>query len=139
MIRALIFDYGGVLMRTVNPVPRRELEQRFGLPSGGVNKLVSESPLLDDVQLGRISGLEFWVDVGQRLGLNAEEQAEFRQTFWAGDRLDEELVALIRHLRDMGYRTALLSNAPAGLRQRLEQAELIIEVQKKYHSYSVYR
>jgi hypothetical protein len=40
MIRALIFDVGGVLMRTVNPVPRRELEQRFGLPPGGVSKLV---------------------------------------------------------------------------------------------------
>ena len=40
MIRAIIFDYGGVLMRTVNPVPRRELEQRLGLSSGEVDKVV---------------------------------------------------------------------------------------------------
>jgi putative hydrolase of the HAD superfamily len=120
-IRAVVFDYGGVLMRTVNPVPRRELEQRFGLSPGGASKLVFGSPLWDETQLGRISSTEFWADVGQRLGLNAEELAEFRQAFWAGDRLDEELVALIRHLRDAGYRTALLSNAPAGLRQHLEQ------------------
>ena len=121
MIRAIIFDYGGVLMRTVTPLPRRELEQRFGLPPDGANKLVSEGPLLDEVQLGHISSAEFWADVGQRLGLNAEELAEFRQAFWAGDRLDEELVSLIRYLRDAGYRTALLSNAPAGLCQRVEQ------------------
>ena len=121
MIRAIIFDVGGVLMRTVNPVPRRELEQRFGLPAGGVSKLVFGNPLWDEAQLGRISSAEFWADVGQRLGLNAGALAEFRQTFWAGDRLDEELVALIRYLHGVGYHTALLSNAPAGLRQHLEQ------------------
>jgi len=121
MIRAIIFDFGGVLMRTVNPVPRHDLEQRFGLPPGGASKLVFGSPLWDEAQLGRISSAEFWADVSQRRGLNTEELAEFRQAFWAGDRLDEELVVLIRHLRDTGYHTALLSNAPTGLRQRLEQ------------------
>jgi len=125
-IRTAIFDYGGVLMRTVNPLPRRELERRFGLPRGGAGKAVFGSSLWNEAQLGRISGAEFWADVGQRLGLSAlgtsgEELAEFQSAFWAGDRLDEELVALIRHLRDIGYRTGLLSNAPAGLRQHLEQ------------------
>jgi len=113
-IRAFIFDYGGVLMRTVNPVPRRELEQQFGLP-------LFESPLWDDVRLGRISDAEFWGDVGRRLGLDTEATAEFRRAFQAGDRLDEELVSLIRHLRDEGYRTGLLSNGPASRPQHLEQ------------------
>jgi epoxide hydrolase-like predicted phosphatase len=121
MIRAVIFDYGGVLMRTVNPVPRRELEQQLELPPGGASKLVFESPLWDEVQLGHVSMEAFWDEVRQRLRWNAEELAEFRRAFWDGDRLDEEMVALIRHLRDAGYRTALLSNAPAGLRQHLEQ------------------
>jgi epoxide hydrolase-like predicted phosphatase len=121
MIRAIIFDFGGVLMRTVNPVSRHDLEQRFGLPPGGASILVFGSPLWDEAQLGRISSAEFWEDVSQRLGLNTEELAEFRQAFWAGDRLDEELVVLIRHSRDTGYHTALLSNAPTGLRRRLEQ------------------
>jgi len=121
MIRTIIFDFGGVLMRTTNPLPRRELEQRFRLPPGGASKVVFGSPPWDDVQLGRISNAEFWADVGQRLGLSAEESTEFRQAFWAGDRLDEELVTLIRHLRDGGYRTGLLSNAPADLYQYVEQ------------------
>jgi len=120
-IRAVIFDYGGVLMRTVNPVPRRELERQLGLPPGGAKKAVFGSPLWDEAQLGRVSGAEFWADVGQRLALNIEELAEFRRAFWSGDQLDEELVALIRHLRDEGYRTGLLSNGPAGLCRRLEQ------------------
>jgi epoxide hydrolase-like predicted phosphatase len=120
-VQAVIFDYGGVLMRTANPAPRRELEQRFGLPPGGAARLVFGSPRWDEAQLGRIDSAQFWADVGRRLALDAGELAEFRRAFWAGDRLDEELVALIRHLRDAGYRTALLSNNPAGLRQRVQQ------------------
>jgi len=38
-IRAGVFDYGGVLTRTVNPVPRRELERRFELEPGGAARL----------------------------------------------------------------------------------------------------
>ena len=121
MIRAIIFDFGGVLMRTVNPVSRHDLEQRFGLPPGGASKLVFGSPLWDEAQLGRVSATAFWADVGQQLGLNDSEIIEFRHTFWAGDRLDEELVAFIHDLRDAGYRTAMLSNAPADLRQIVEQ------------------
>lgn len=121
VVRAVIFDYGGVLGRTADPLPRRELERRFDLEPGGVYKAVFGSPLWDEVQTGRIGSAEFWDDVGQRLGLNAQESAEFREAFWSGDRLDEELVALIRHLRGEGYRTALLSNAPASARQRLEE------------------
>jgi epoxide hydrolase-like predicted phosphatase len=118
-LQAVIFDFGGVLMRTADPRPRWELERRLELAPGGTYEAVFGNPLWDQVQLGRASSEELWADIGQRLGLNAEEVAEFRQTFRAGDRLDEELVALIRHLRDEGYRTALLSNAPAGLSQRL--------------------
>lgn len=121
MIRTIIFDYGGVLMRTADPTPRCELEQQLGLPPGGASKLVFESLLWDEVQLGRIGGAEFWADVGQRLGVGAEALAEFRRAFWTGDRLDEELVALIRHLRGAGYRTVLLSNAPTSLSRHLEQ------------------
>ncbi|MDY6875706.1 MAG: HAD family phosphatase [Chloroflexota bacterium] len=120
-IRAVIFDYGGVLMRTADPIPRRELEQRFEMQPGDVYKVVFGSPLWDEAQIGRVSAPAFWADVGQQLGLNDSEIVEFRQTFWAGDRLDEELVALIRHLRDEGYRTAMLSNAPADLCQIVEQ------------------
>ncbi|MEA3340477.1 MAG: HAD family phosphatase [Chloroflexota bacterium] len=124
-IRAVIFDFGGVLMRTVTRAPRRELEQRLGLESGGADEAVFGSPLWDDVQLGRLSNAEFWADVGRRLGLDtgksAEFSAAFREAFWSGDRLDEELMTLIHHLHDAGYRTALLSNAPADLRFILDE------------------
>ena len=69
-IRAVIFDHGGVLMRTADPVPRRELGRRFELEPDDVYAAVFESPLWNDSQLGRVSSAEFWADVGQ---LPAEE------------------------------------------------------------------
>ncbi|MGD2178696.1 MAG: HAD family phosphatase [Anaerolineae bacterium] len=120
-IRAFILDYGGVLMRTVDPTARRELERRFNLDLGQAEELVFHSPLWDDVQHGRIESQAFWADVVERLDLDAEELQAFRRGFWAGDRLDQELIDHTRHLRHQGYRTALLSNAPAGLCQYIEE------------------
>jgi HAD superfamily hydrolase (TIGR01509 family) len=114
-MKALIFDYGGVLMRTVDPTARRKLERQFTLDRGQAEELVFGSPRWDDVQLGRIGSQTFWADVGERLDLDAQGLEVFRRGFWAGDRLDEELVGHIRYLRQQGYRTALLSNAPADL------------------------
>jgi putative hydrolase of the HAD superfamily len=120
-IHALIFDYGGVLMRTVDPTARRRLERQFNLDRGRAEELVFRSPRWDDVQHGRIDSQAFWADVGERLGLDAGGVEAFRRGFWAGDRPDEELVDHVRHLRHQGHRTALLSNAPADLPEYLEQ------------------
>jgi HAD superfamily hydrolase (TIGR01509 family) len=120
-IRALIVDYGGVLMRTVDPTPRRELERHFDLGLGEADDLVFRSPRWDDVQHGRIDSDTFWNDVGERLDLDAGQLKAFRRGFWSGDRLDRELVDLIRHLGAEGYRMALLSNAPRELRSYVEE------------------
>jgi len=120
-IDAVIFDYGGVLVRTVDPTPRRELERHFDLPLGDAEDIVFRSPRWDDVQHGRIDDDAFWRDVAERLELDAEELEDFRRRFWSGDRLDEGLVDLIRHLGSEGYRTALLSNAPGTLRPYLDR------------------
>ena len=124
-IEAVIFDYGGVLMRTVTWAPRRELEQRLGLETGSIEKIVFESPKWDDVQSGQISYEAFWEDIAQRLDMEIGFSEVLGDTFWSGDRLDENLVDFIRHLRREGYGTALLSNAPRRLRQWLRELDIV--------------
>ena len=119
-INALIFDWGGVLMRTANPASRREADRRLGLPPRGIDRLVFGHPLWQDTQMGRISSDAFWAGIAEQLGLDDASLAQFQADFWGGDRLDEDLVALIRHLRGAGYRTALLSNNPASLEKRID-------------------
>jgi len=123
MICAVILDWGGVLMRTVDPRPRLAWDARLGLPPGSVNRLVFESAAWQRTLVGQISEDEFWADWGARLNLTSESLAEFRRDFWAGDQLDVELVALIRGLRPR-YKTALLSNFAASLRALLAQHNL---------------
>ena len=47
--------------------------------------------------------------------------------FFSGDLLDESLVAYIKRLRQAGYRTGLLSNAPDEARQLLSKGYPIID------------
>jgi len=118
MIKAVIFDFGGVILRTHDWSGRRHWEQRLGLPKDGAEQLVFNSQMGRQAQHGRITTDDLWQWVGQQGGLSAAELARFRQDFWAGDVLDKELVALIRRLRP-SYQTALISNAFDDLRDVL--------------------
>lgn len=110
MIQAVIFDVGGVLVRTVNRSHRQRLEARLGLKPGEADELVFNSERGTAAQMGAIPAAELWRWVGQHLGLDADELARFRREFFAGDQLDTELVAHIHSLRPR-YQTAIISNA----------------------------
>jgi len=123
-IRAVIFDWGGVLMRTADAGFRSMWEARLGLRPGDISRLVFESDDWRRAQLGQIGEDAVWANLGVRLNLAPETLARLRRDFWAGDQLDGELVKLIRSLRPR-IKTALLSNFPASLRALLAQHGLM--------------
>lgn len=109
-VRAVIFDFGGVLVRTEDDSGRRKWEERLGLPRGELERLVFESDVSVRAMRGQASEEAVWQHVAQVLHLNAEELAELRYDFWAGDRLDPHLLAFLSSLRPR-YRVGLISNA----------------------------
>ena len=117
MIKAVIFDVGGVLIRTADHSYRREWENRLGLADGESEEIVFNSEMGIKAQKGEISDDALWSWVGQYLKLGDRLEA-FRTSFWRGDRLDTELVTYIRSLRP-GYQTAIISNATDGLNRSL--------------------
>lgn len=121
---ALIFDFGGVLMRTVDYTPRHRWDGQLGLPPGSVERVVHGSESWRLAQTGAISTEAYWSDVGQQLSLTAEQTRQLAVDFFSGDRLDQELVATIRELRAAGYRTALLSNDSAALLDKLRAFQI---------------
>jgi epoxide hydrolase-like predicted phosphatase len=130
MLKAVIFDWGGVLMRTVDASGRRKWEGRLGLPLYTVDRVVHGSRSWKQAQSGSISDAEYWADVAGQLGLNEASLAEFRRDYFAGDRLDEDMVQFIRDLRPR-FKTALLSNASpqlTGLLRRLKVADAFDEI-----------
>jgi putative hydrolase of the HAD superfamily len=121
MIKALISDFGGVLMRTRTDASRRALEQRLGLPPHTIEARVFSSELSLGAQRGDISEEVLWQTLEHdldlaRCGLTCRE---FRDAFFAEDFLDEELVAFIRSMRP-ALKTGLISNAWDGLRVLLQ-------------------
>lgn len=114
-IRAVIFDFGGVLLRTEDPFPREQLAARLALPKEKLYQEIFDSESARLATIGKISAEAHWESARQALGLSAQDFQEARTTFWAGDRLDEGLIETLRSLR-RGYKTALLSNAWDDLR-----------------------
>lgn len=117
-IDAVIFDLGGVLVRTEDRQPRAELAAQFGMTYEELDDLVFVSPTGREATVGKLSTLDHWRSVLASLGLEESRLAEVQAGFWGGDRLDTALVDLLRSLRGR-YRTALLSNAWDDLRQIL--------------------
>ena len=109
-IRAVIFDFGGVLVRTEDPAGRRRWEERLGMADGELSAVVFDSETASLAMLGAVPESEIWRQLGLALDLNEREMVEMRNDFWGGDRLDARLVEYLLSLRPR-YRTAILSNA----------------------------
>ena len=114
-VRAVYFDIGGVLLRTEDPLPRREWERRLGLEAGRLAKLVFENPTAQRSTIGGAAESEVWQEVGRSLNLSPQHLNELREDFFAGDRWDTDLLALIRGLRPE-IRTGVISNTWLGAR-----------------------
>lgn len=118
MIRALIFDVGGVLLRTEDLAGRRKWEARFGMADWELADLVFNSLVALAATLGQAPESDVWEHVRVRLKLSDGELSELREDFWSGDRLDESLLDWIAARRGP-YRTCILSNAWSGARKFL--------------------
>lgn len=120
MIKALITDFGGVLMRTRTDRSRRVLEQRLGLPPNTVDDRVFSCGMSQRGMRGEVSELALWqyLETDLALARHGLTWQEFQEEFFSEDFLDEELMTLIRGVRP-GLKTGLISNAWSGLREVL--------------------
>ncbi|SVD22507.1 uncharacterized protein METZ01_LOCUS375361 [marine metagenome] len=109
-IKALIFDFGGVLMRTVDQTPRRRWEIRCGLPKLGLAKLVFDNPVARQATIGDAQSSDIWKYVGLALGLSNDELTDLESDFWKGDKINSGLVDYVR-THSVAYRPCILSNA----------------------------
>lgn len=120
MIKAIIFDVGGVLVRTEDPTFRQALEAELGLSAGDAEYLVFNSEMGRKAQHGEITTAELWTWLAQELTLNDDQLLHFQTQFFAGDRLDQEMVDFI-HALSKSYQTAIISNAADNLLKNVTQ------------------
>ena len=120
MIKAVIFDVGGVIVRSGSRQGRRKWEDHLGLNEWESEDIIFNSDMGTKAQEGEISDEDFWDWVKKRFELSDDEFTEFAVDFWADNQVDRELMGMIRKLRP-AYITAIISNATDTLRQDLDE------------------
>jgi epoxide hydrolase-like predicted phosphatase len=120
VIRAVVFDIGGVLEITPDLGVTRRWESRLGLPAGGLGERMRDAWMGGSI--GTITEDEVHQAVRERLGLDEPQLAAFMADLWREylGTPNTELIEYARQLRPR-YRTGIVSNSFVGARER-EQA-----------------
>ncbi len=119
-IKAVIWDMGGVILRTVGKTPREQLAKKYNVSLDTLYDLVFNSTTAENATLGLIDEQIHWQTVASTLGVPDGGIDEFRTAFWEGDMIDTTLVEFIENLNKV-VKTGLLSNAWSGARDYLCQ------------------
>jgi len=114
-LNAVIWDLGGVLVRTEDYHPRQMLADRFGMTRLELEELVYWGESGSMAQRGEIDSEQHWDNILRILSLKADELEGFKREFWRGDVVDFELINTIRAYK-ANFKTGLLSNAFSDLR-----------------------
>lgn len=111
-------------MRTEDQSLRYLWDERLGMQPGYVERIIHGHPAWRDVQMGRLEPSIYWDAVAQDLGLSPDLLLSLQQEFFRHDRLDDQLIRLIRSLRADGVRVGLLSNNSLALLDEITQLGL---------------
>jgi putative hydrolase of the HAD superfamily len=120
IVRAVVFDIGGVLENTPDLGTSQAWEAKLGLPPGELDQR-----MMDVWQAGAIGAItlpDVHTVLRERLGLDEQRLAAFMGDLWREyvGTANTELIEYVRGLRPR-YRTGILSNSFVGARER-EQA-----------------
>ena len=120
VIRAVVFDIGGVLEITPDLGVDRRWETRLGLPAGEIDARLRD--VWQSGGVGTITLDDVHEALRDRLGLDDEKLAQFMADVWREyvGTANTELIEYARRLRPR-YRTGIVSNSFVGARER-EQA-----------------
>jgi glucose-1-phosphatase len=125
-IKAVIFDMGGVLLRTVDPGPRDAMARRFGTTRKELEMLVFRGPTSVQSEVGEISDIAHWETVLKQFGREEEKPLDVYAEYFSGDAIDQGMLDFAKSLKPE-YKIGLLSNAWVDSRNKLGSMFCFIE------------
>jgi HAD superfamily hydrolase (TIGR01509 family) len=108
VIRATLFDVGGVLVHLDWRAALARWDERCRLGAGGVLNALFHG-IDDGVLIGKRPADEHWAEACARLGFTVAERNELMGDLERAERFNHELAAFIAALRPQ-YRTGIVSN-----------------------------
>jgi epoxide hydrolase-like predicted phosphatase len=115
-IKAILFDLGGVILRTIDFSPRERLAASLGMSRFDLEEFIFGRESGAKAQRGEITVRQHWDNLGKELHYSHHEFQDLLDEFFGSDVLDNELLDYVRELHKT-YKTGLLSNAWDDLRQ----------------------
>lgn len=109
MIKAIIFDFGGVVRSECTRQILEDISKKFNVTYNEIIPIIKE--LTKYYQLGKISDEEFWDKFSKKLGkAKPEDYKNLWVNEYAKGSLNKEVVNIIIKLKKRGYKMACLSN-----------------------------
>lgn len=115
-IKAVVWDMGGVILRTMDMTPRAVLAKRVGMSAAELEKFVFTNETARLAEVGKVAEEAAWKFALDHFGLPKEEMPSFVDDFFGGDRFDLALIEFIKSLKP-AHKVGLLSNAWSGARE----------------------
>jgi epoxide hydrolase-like predicted phosphatase len=125
--KAIIFDMGGVLLRSVDTAPREAIARRFGTTREELEKFVFRSPTSVQSEVGLVSDIFHWQSVLKHFGCTEENPLEIYAEYFSGDSIDQKLLGFAESLKP-DYKIGLLSNAWVDSRNKLGALFIFIDI-----------
>jgi FMN phosphatase YigB (HAD superfamily) len=133
-IKAIIFDMGGVILRTCDETPRKELAEELGVSLDWLKLEIFFSDSAIRSEEGYLDKYEHWKIILNKFGIpDAGNPKKYDEKFWSGDYLDNSLVQYFAELKNK-YKLGLISNAFKGARDWIESHYQFMQ----YFDYSVF-
>ena len=125
-IKAIFFDFGGVLLKTFDGIDHDAIEAEFGLEAKMLRKCVYRDSRYMDFQVGKCTYGE-WADSIREALLKIDDRADaIMNAFMDSPRVfNQEMLALVKRLHGH-YTLGIISNTIPGMEERLrERFELV--------------
>jgi putative hydrolase of the HAD superfamily len=133
-VRAVIFDFGGVIAEEGFKEGVKEIARRHGKNPDAFQRLAMDLVYESGYITGRRREADFWEIMRQRTGITWSD-AELRDEILRRFVVRPRMIGAVRSLRMMGYRTALLSDQTDWLDLLDERYGFFREFDRVFNSY----
>jgi epoxide hydrolase-like predicted phosphatase len=116
-IKVIIFDLGGVIIRSVFPILSQKIKALYGVPKRKIKENYYRN--LGNWELGKISENEFWKEFKKNLNLETKIK-KLKEIYYSSIILRPDVLKIVKKLRK-NYKIALLTNVNRGLMQFLNK------------------
>jgi epoxide hydrolase-like predicted phosphatase len=121
-IKAVFFDFGGVMLTHMDGIDHAAVEAQFGLPERTLFDCLYRESTYRDFQIGACTREEWFESIRTAAAkrMDADIVDDFMNAWQTSERLlDEDMVALVGRLQSSGFTTGIISNTIPGMEERL--------------------